>query len=68
QLWLKALRDFEPPSSTNMVDFFDNNAVVSVEGLRQLIVLELISYQKYIDGGEFNTGNRFYTKNTYGDD
>ncbi|MEL0604076.1 hypothetical protein [Pseudoalteromonas undina] len=68
QLRMKALRDFEPPTSTKIVDLLDNNAVVSVEGLRQLILLELISYQKDIDGGEFNTANRFYTKNTNGDD
>jgi cytidylate kinase len=68
QLRKKALRDFEPPTSTKIVDLLDNNAVVTVEGLRQLILLELISYQKDIDGGEFNTANRFYTKNTNGDD
>jgi tRNA A37 threonylcarbamoyladenosine biosynthesis protein TsaE len=67
QLRKKALRDFEPPTSTKIVDLLDNNAVVTVEGLRQLIILKLISYQKAIDGGEFNAANRFYTKNTNGD-
>ena len=51
----------------DIVDLLDNNAVVTVEGLRQLILLELISYQKDINGGEFNAANRFYTKNTNGD-
>lgn len=68
QLRKKALRDFEPPTSTKIVDLLDNNAIVTVEGLRQLILLELIGYQKDIDGGEFNTANRFYTKNKNGDD
>ncbi|NMP79778.1 hypothetical protein HHE92_08215 [Pseudoalteromonas arctica] len=68
QLRKKALRDFKPPTSKKIVDLLDNNDVVTVEGLRQLILLELISYQKDIDGGEFNTANRFYTKNKNGDD
>jgi hypothetical protein len=68
QLRKKALRDFEPPTPTKIVDLLDNNAVVSVEGLRQLILLKLIGYQKDIDGGEFNAANRFYTKDTNGDD
>jgi len=68
QLRKKALRDFEPPTPTKIVDLLDNNAVVSVEGLRQLILLKLIGYQKGIDGGEFNAANRFYTKDTNGDD
>jgi hypothetical protein len=67
QLRKKALRDFEPPTPTKIVDLLDNNAVVSVEGLRQLILLKLIGYQKDIDGGEFNAANRFYTKDTNGD-
>lgn len=62
QLRKKALIDFEPPSPHQIVDLLDNNAVVTVEGLRQLVIQELTSYQKDIDGGEFNDANRFYAK------
>ncbi|MGO2353985.1 MAG: hypothetical protein ACTH58_04535 [Marinomonas foliarum] len=62
----KALRDFEPPTPNKIVDLLDNNAVVTVEGLRQIILQELMNYQKYIDGGEFNAANRFYSKDKNG--
>lgn len=62
QLRKKALRDFEPPTPHKIVDLLDNNAVITVEGLRQLVLQELANYQKDIDGGEFNVANRFYTK------
>jgi len=68
QLNKKALRNFEPPAPHKIVDLLDNNAVVTVEGLRQLVVQELTSYQKDIDGGEFNDANRFYTKVRKGSD
>ncbi len=68
QLRRKALINFKSPNSTQVVDLLDNNAVVTVEGLRSLVLSELINYQKDIDGGEFNTVNRFYTKDTKGDD
>lgn len=62
QLRNKALRNFEAPTAAKIVDLLDNNAVVTVEGLRQLVIQELQSYQKEIDGGEFNVADRFYTK------
>jgi cytidylate kinase len=62
QLRKNTLRYFEPPTPQKIVDLLDNNAVVTVEGLRQLIIQELTIYQKDIDGGEFNVANRFYTK------
>ncbi len=58
----KALRDFEPPTPQEIVDRLDRNTVVTVEGLRQLILEELQGFQKSIDGGEFNSANRFYEK------
>jgi len=58
----KALRDFEPPTPQEIVDRLDHNTVVTVEGLRQLIIEELQNFQKAIDGGEFNSINRFYEK------
>ncbi|HIF9263866.1 TPA: NACHT domain-containing protein [Photobacterium damselae] len=68
QLRKKALRDFVPPSPQKIVDLLDNNAVVTVEGLRQLVIQELVNYQKDIDGGEFNAASRFYTKDNNGCD
>ncbi|MCE2571828.1 NACHT domain-containing protein [Motilimonas eburnea] len=64
----KALRDFEPPAPKQIVDLLDNNAVVTVEGLRQLVLQELLNYQKDINGGEFNAANRFYKVDTNGND
>jgi hypothetical protein len=63
QLRKMALRDFEPPSSQQICELLDGNAIVTVEGLRQLIISELKNYQKDIDGGEFNAANRFYRLN-----
>ncbi|WP_223807894.1 hypothetical protein [Marinobacter sp. R17] len=62
QVRKKALRDFEPPSPQDIVSLLDNNEVVTVEGLRQLVLDELQSYQEAIDGGEFNSADVFYEK------
>ncbi len=58
----KALRDFQPPSPYDIVELLDKGAVVSVEGLRGLVVEELRELQRAIYGGEFNSGDRFYQK------
>ncbi|NVK41582.1 MAG: hypothetical protein HWE39_10095 [Oceanospirillaceae bacterium] len=58
----KALRDFEPPTPQEIVERLDHDAVVTVEGLRQLVIQELQVFQKAIDGGEFNSADRFYEK------
>jgi len=58
----KALRDFEPPTPQEIVNRLDRDAVVTVEGLRQLVIQELQDFQKALDGGEFNSANRFYEK------
>lgn len=68
QLRKKALVDFEPPNALKVVDLLDHNAIVTVEGLRQLVVQELSNYQKVIDGGEFNSASRFYTNDKNGCD
>ena len=57
-----ALRDFEPPTPQEIVNRLDRDAVVTVEGLRQLVIQELQDFQKVIDGGEFNSADRFYEK------
>jgi hypothetical protein len=56
----KALRDFEPPTLQEIANHLDRDAVVTVEGLRQLVIEELQRFQKDIDGGEFNSADRFY--------
>ena len=56
----RALRNFEPPTPKEIVDLIDHNTVVTVEGLRQLVLQELEHYQKALDGGEFNSADRFY--------
>jgi hypothetical protein len=63
QLRKKALRDFEPPTPDEIVQHLDCDSVVTVEGLRQLVLQELHDFQKAIDGGEFNSADRFYEKN-----
>lgn len=56
----KSLRDFQPPSPREIVDLLDRDEVVTVEGLRALVMDELRSFQRAIDGGEFNSGRPFY--------
>ncbi|ENY1824079.1 hypothetical protein ACFVMS_000432 [Salmonella enterica] len=63
QIRKKALRDFEPPTPDEIVQRLDCDSVVTVEGLRQLVLQELHDFQKAIDGGEFNSADRFYEKN-----
>lgn len=58
----KTLGDFEPPTPKEIVDRLDHDAIVTVEGLRQLVIQELQDFQKAIDGGEFNSADRFYEK------
>jgi hypothetical protein len=62
QVRKKALRDFEPPKPQDIVDRLDRDVVVTVEGLRQLVIQELQDFQKAIDGGEFNSADHFYEK------
>ena len=54
QVRKRALRDFEPPTPQEIVSLLDCSEVVTVEGLRQLLIQELQDYQKDIRGGEFN--------------
>lgn len=56
----KALRNFEPPSPQEIANLLDHDAVVTVGGLRQLLIQELRDFQAAIDGGEFNTATVFY--------
>ncbi|EOF5098453.1 hypothetical protein ACK1QP_001607 [Salmonella enterica] len=58
----KVLRGFEPPTPQEIVNQLDCGAIVTVEGLRQLVLQELYEFQRSIDGGEFNSVDRFYEK------
>tara|TARA_R110001583_G_scaffold164756_2_gene317252 strand:- start:14368 stop:18381 length:4014 start_codon:yes stop_codon:yes gene_type:complete len=58
----KALRDFEPPTPKDVVDRLDDDQVITVEGLRQLVIQELQDFQDALYGGEYNSANRFYEK------
>ena len=62
QVKKKALRDFEPPTPQQIVIVLDRDEVVTVEGLRQLVIQELEGFQKVINGGEFKPADRFYEK------
>ncbi|MGF6711187.1 hypothetical protein QFZ41_002151 [Luteibacter sp. W1I16] len=58
----RALKNFEPPTPEQIVDRLDRDAVVTVEGLRQLVIEELDHFQKAIKGGEYNSADLFYEK------
>ncbi|MDO6475547.1 ATP-binding protein [Alteromonas sp. 1_MG-2023] len=63
QIRKKALRNFEPPTHLDVTEQLDHDAVVTVEALRQLVIQELQDYQRAIEGGEYNSADRFYEKN-----
>ncbi len=62
QVRKKALRDFEPPTPEEIVNQLDSDAVITVESLRQLVIQELHVFQNAINGGEYNSADRFYEK------
>jgi hypothetical protein len=60
QVRKRALKNFEPPTPEEIVNLLDRDAVVTVEGLRQLAIEELDQFQKAISGGEYNSADLFY--------
>lgn len=62
QIRKNALRNFEPPTPVEIVNWLDLDTVATVEGLRQLVIQELQDFQRAIDGGEYNSADRFYEK------
>lgn len=56
----KALADFIPPTPRQIVEMLDHGAVVTVDGLRKLVLHELSQLQAAIYGGEFDTAKLFY--------
>jgi len=60
QLRKRSLQDYEAPSPKQVSDLLDLDSIATVEGLRQCIIDELGDFQRAIDGGEFNSGARFF--------
>ncbi|WP_440060424.1 hypothetical protein ACTAB0_14195 [Pseudomonas syringae] len=60
QLRKRSLQNYEAPNSKQISDLLDFDSVATVEGLRQCIIDELYDFQGAIDGGEFNSGARFF--------
>lgn len=57
-----ALINFKAPSSEEIVNFLDNDSVITVEGLRALILEELEFYQNDLRGGDTTSPSLFYHK------
>ena len=59
----KALREYRPPSPSQIVKFLDEDQVATVEGLRALLNEVLLDVQNDINGGEFDPIEKFYHSN-----
>ena len=57
----KALRDFEPPSPSQIVELLDKNQVTTVEDLRKFLIQILEELQSEIKGSEFDPVDKFYS-------
>lgn len=55
-----ALINFNAPSPEEIVNFLDNDGVITVEGLRSLILEELKIFQLDLNGSETTSKNIFY--------
>ena len=58
-----ALMDFKPPTPSQIVYMLDKDKPATVEGLRAVLIDELDELQRRIDGGEFDTVEKFYSGN-----
>lgn len=56
----QALRDFEAPSTQEVIRFFDDSKIASVEDLRQLILERLDGLQKHLHHSEADPLNAYY--------
>lgn len=59
----QALRDFEAPSTFEVIRFFDDSKIASVEDLRQLILEKLDDLQKHLHHSEADPLNAYYNCN-----
>ena len=57
-----ALVNFKAPSSEEIVNFLDNDSVITVEGLRVLILEELRIFQADLNGSETTSKDIFYNQ------
>lgn len=57
-----ALVNFKAPSSEEIVNFLDNDSVITVESLRAVILEELEFYQNDLRGGDTTSPSLFYHK------
>ncbi|WP_335986071.1 hypothetical protein [Acinetobacter bereziniae] len=57
-----ALVNFKAPSSEEVVNFLDNDGVITVEGLRALILEELRIFQADLNGSETTSKDIFYNQ------
>ncbi|ENT3303294.1 hypothetical protein ACFEY5_003786, partial [Acinetobacter baumannii] len=57
-----ALVNFKAPSSEEIVNFLDNDSVITVEGLRALILEELRIFQADLNGSETTSKDIFYNQ------
>jgi len=60
QIRKKALRDFEAPEPRKIVGLLDQNEIATVEGLRALLLDELLLYQADLNGSETTSKDIFY--------
>lgn len=56
----QALRDFEAPNTQEVIQFFDNSKIASVEDLRVLLMEQLSDLQKYLQSAETNPLDVYY--------
>jgi hypothetical protein len=56
----KALREFGPPSPSKVVAMLDKSEIVTVKGLRALLIDELTAYQADLDRSEATSKDVFY--------
>ncbi len=61
----KALQNFSPPSSREIVAMLDTGEIASVEGLRALLLEEFRDYQADLDGSDTTSKDIFYENNKH---
>ena len=55
-----AVQNFQMPTADQVVNFLDENEIISVENLRTVILEELQNYQKDLDGHDITSKSIFY--------
>ena len=55
-----SVQNFQMPTADQVVNFLDENEIISVENLRTVILEELQNYQKDLDGHDITSKSIFY--------